>query len=87
MTLPLSRHLAWVPVYTHLFLFANFIPVSSREEDRNQIPKGSSDPFVECFLLGCILDVCKGNPRSLAFQTQAVSLLALKAGRLFLSGG
>ena len=87
MTLPLGRHLAWVPVYTHLLLFANFIPVSSREKDRNQIPKGSSDPFVECFLLGCILYDCKGNHRSVGFQTQAVTLLALKAGRLFLPGG
>lgn len=47
----LSRHFAYVALYTHHFLFDNFIPIFSQCKDRNQTPKGSSDLFVKCFLL------------------------------------
>lgn len=41
------------PVYIPLCV-VNFIPIFSWYRDRNKIPRGGSDPFVECFLL----DLC-----------------------------
>lgn len=78
-------HLSWIPMDAS-FSICCYHLVSSRYKDRNQVPRDSSDPFMGCLLLGCTLCDYKGNHRSLGFQTQVVNLLALKVGRLVLTG-
>ena len=78
-------HLSWIPMDASFSICCYHI-VSSRYKDRNRVPRDSSDPFMGCLLLGCTLCDYKGNHRSLGFQTQVVKLLALKVGRLVLTG-